>query len=129
MKTITVEPTRGRPAAAEAAAGEGGAAGAAGGSKPDVSRVSASPFSSLGSLGGSGVTVLGGGASLGLTLSVLTSGSSAKERAAAAARRVPSPERQPRKEKRKKVSWVGEQDLVGVRWFRKVRSRGLRGRA
>ena len=92
-----------------------------------VSKVSASPFAALGGLG-AGVTMLGGssggGGPLGsISLSTVgPSSNSARERALAAARRVPSPERQPRKEKAKKVSWQKEEALVGVRWFLKVRS-------
>jgi len=89
----------------------------------DISRVSASPLASLGSLG-SGVTVLGGSSSGLLGTPLSTVGpiiSSAKERAAAAARRVPSPEPQPRKEKKKRLAWVDQEALVAVRWFRKVR--------
>lgn len=86
----------------------------------DVGKVSASPFASLGSLG-SGVTMLGGSLSSGLSMlsTVGASSGTAKERAVAAARRVPSPEPQPRKEKKKKVTWQDEEAMVGVRWFRK----------
>jgi hypothetical protein len=132
VKTIIVEPTRGRAiAGAQAGSGAGGGAapkgqagpGASSGAPPqtDVARVSASPFSSLGGLG-SGVTVVGsGGGGLSLALPTVGSGfGGAKERAAAAARRVPSPEPQPRKEKGKKVSWQKDDAMVGVRWFRKV---------
>lgn len=63
-----------------------------------------------------------GGASNPLTLArVSPTLLSAAQRAAEAARRVPSPEPQPRREKRKKVSWPGDDgDLVAVRFFRKV---------
>ncbi|KAL4423706.1 hypothetical protein ABPG75_001007 [Micractinium tetrahymenae] len=136
IKTLTVEPTRGvKPAEGASSshpAGAGGKAeggssgsGAAGAVRTDVSKVSASPFAALSSLGGlgSGVTVLGGGSTGGLLGTPLSSlgpvMSTAKERAAAAARRVPSPEPRERKEKKKKVAWVGEEAMVGVRWFRK----------
>lgn len=131
IKTLTVEPTRGvkpaegAPASKQVEAG-GSGGGTAGAARTDVSKVSASPFAALGGLGGlgSGVTVLGGGGSGGMLSAPLSSlgpvMSTAKERAAAAARRVPSPEPQPRKEKKKKVAWLAEEALVGVRWFRKV---------
>jgi hypothetical protein len=72
--------------------------------------------------------MLGGSSSgsLGMPLSTVgPSSSSAKDRAAAAARRVPSPEplSQLRKEKMKKVVWVDAEALVGVRWFLKVGTR------
>lgn len=130
IKTLTVEPTRGvkpaegAPASKQVEAG-GSGGGTAGAARTDVSKVSASPFAALGGLGGlgSGVTVLGGGGSGGMLSAPLSSlgpvMSTAKERAAAAARRVPSPEPQPRKEKKKKVAWLAEEALVGVRWFRK----------
>lgn len=135
IKTLTVEPTRGakpaegapssKQAGASSKAESGSSSGPAGAARTDVSKVSASPFAALSSLGGmgSGVTVLGGGGSgglLGTPLSSLgTVASTAKERAAAAARRVPSPEPQPRKAKKKRVVWLAEEALVGVRWFRK----------
>ena len=57
-----------------------------------------------------------------MTLSRIGSSfTSAAQRAAEAAKRVPSPEPPAeRKEKRKKVSWVKEDALADVRWFLKV---------
>lgn len=138
IKTLTVEPTRGAKPAEGAppskqtgatSKAEGSSSGSGNGAaagRSDVSKVSASPFAALGGLGGmgSGVTVLGGGSSGGMLGTPLSSlgpvMSTARERAAAAARRVPSPEPQPRKEKKKKVVWSADEALVGVRWFRKV---------
>ena len=143
IKTIAVEAIAGKPgdASQPAAAGAVGRAAGGLGGKPGngssaaataagqagLSRVGASPFAVLGSPA-SGVTMLGGSSSgsLGMPLSTVgPSSSSAKDRAAAAARRVPSPEPQPqlRKEKMKKVVWVDAEALVGVRWFLKVGTR------
>ena len=44
----------------------------------------------------------------------------AAARAAAAAARIPDPPAQPKKEKPKKVSWLPDDQLVLVRWFRQV---------
>ena len=131
IKTLPVEATRGaKPADTNQAAGSPRVQATLGGkpaaAQPDVSKVSASPFTSLGGLG-SGVTMLGGsggGGLMGVSLSTVGPGTtSAKDRAAAAARRVPSPEPQPPKGKRKKVAWMEEPALDSVRWFLKVRGR------
>ena len=135
IKTIALEPTTDRAEAGPAAAPSprGPVAVAAAGGKPatfagaqtDVTRVSASPFSSLGGPG-SGVTVLGGASASLAPLPTLGPPShGAKERAAAAARRVPSPEPAARKGKGKTVSWRSEEAMVGVRWFLKVNRRSL----
>eukprot|EP00887_Chlorella_sp_A99_P006064 scaffold22.g6064.t1 len=76
-----------------------------------------SPLDSVVGFAG-GVTMLGGGGGGAVALArvgptVLT----AAQRAAEAARRVPSPEPRPRKEKRKRVSWRGETELEAVRLF------------
>ena len=44
----------------------------------------------------------------------------AAARAAAAAARIPDPPALPKKEKPKKVSWLPDDQLVLVRWFRQV---------
>lgn len=140
IKTIAVEPTRGKaadtslpaalpstsaassgdPAAPNKPVSEASLTNAA--AQSEVDKVGTSPFVSFSSLSG-GVTVLGGGTSSGLSVPLSTVGpgsGGAKDRAAAAARRVPSPEPHPRKEKSKKVRWQEDKAIVGVRWFRKV---------
>ena len=110
----------GKPGSSSSIPGSVAAGGTAG--QTDVSRVSASPFMSLGGLG-TGVTMLGGSSTGTLALPLSSIGptfNGAKERAAAAARRVPSPEPQPHREKKKKVAWRDDEALVGVRWFRRV---------
>lgn len=124
IKTINPEPTRGLAEKKDAGAAGGGAGGSKPGGTSGVTQVGASPFAALGSLG-AGVTVLGGAGGLGgLALATVgASVNSARDRAAAAAKRVPSPEPGPRKQKSKKLTWVAETQLVGVRWFLKVRAR------
>lgn len=46
--------------------------------------------------------------------------SAANLKAAAARARIPSPEPETRREKRKSVSWVGDENLINLRWFKKV---------
>jgi len=46
--------------------------------------------------------------------------SAANLKAAAARARIPSPEPEDRREKRKSVSWVGDEQLICLRWFKKV---------
>lgn len=71
-----------------------------------------------------------GGASGSLTLSRIgTSYKTAADRAAEAASRVPDEPPMPKRksgEGRRKVAWAGDDDLLAVRWFRKVR-RGYLG--
>ena len=55
-----------------------------------------------------------------LAVSALDVPVDAAARAAAAAARIPDPPAQPRKEKPKKVSWLPDDQLVLVRWFRQV---------
>ena len=46
--------------------------------------------------------------------------SAANAKAAAAASRIPSPVPEPRRAKRKAVSWADDEELVKMRWFKKV---------
>ena len=46
--------------------------------------------------------------------------SAANLKAAAARARIPSPDPENRREKRKSVSWVGDENLINLRWFKKV---------
>lgn len=87
-----------------------------------VSKAASSPFMALNfspPIAGSSVTMLGADSfSLqGMTTLPRVVAETASSRAAAAAARIPSPEPIVRKEKRKKVSWVIEDNLETVRWF------------